>query len=156
MAKPWDIFVKDVVAREKLPNWQRLWDDFVQKDTRMGQGSASFNSAPQIVDEEALALTGKSKGKEKRKKDARKNFDVSKVKCFIYHKQGHFVSQCPDRKKKSNTHMDGFAEVDEFSKNFDEDFCLIAYMESTTWRSIWYINSGAYSHTAHKIFLRDL
>ena len=28
-SKPWDTFVKGVVARQKLPNWQRLWDDFV-------------------------------------------------------------------------------------------------------------------------------
>ena len=86
-SKPWDTFVKGVVAREKLPDWQRLWDDFVQEETCMGQGSGSSSSAPQIVDEEALALTGKSKGKAKRKKDGKKNLDVSKVKCFIYHKQ---------------------------------------------------------------------
>ena len=28
-SKPWGTFVKGVVAREKLPDWQRLWDDFV-------------------------------------------------------------------------------------------------------------------------------
>ena len=27
--EPWDTFVKGVVAREKLLDWQRLWDDFV-------------------------------------------------------------------------------------------------------------------------------
>ena len=49
------------------------------------------------------------------------------------------------------------AEVEEFSKNFDEDFCLIACMESTTGSSIWYINNGASSHiTGHKRFFRDL
>ena len=26
--KKWDIFVKCIVGREKLPNWSRLWDDF--------------------------------------------------------------------------------------------------------------------------------
>ena len=40
-SKPWDTFVKGVVAREKLPDWQRLWDDFVQEETRIGQGSGS-------------------------------------------------------------------------------------------------------------------
>ena len=44
--------------------------------TRMGQGSGSSSIAPQIVDEEALALIGKSKGKEKRKKDGKKNLDI--------------------------------------------------------------------------------
>ena len=62
----------------------------------MGQGSSSSNNAPQIVDEEALALTGK-------RKDGKKNLDMSKVKCFICQKQGHFSSQCLDRKKNSNT-----------------------------------------------------
>ena len=69
----------------------------------MGQESGSSSSSPQIVDEEALTLIGKRMGKAKRKKDGKKNFDVSKVKCFICHKQGHLASQCPDRKKKSNT-----------------------------------------------------
>ena len=67
------------MAREKLPDWQRLWDGFVQEDTCRGQGSGSSNSAPQIVDEEALALTGMNKGKKKRKKDGKNNLDVSKA-----------------------------------------------------------------------------
>ena len=38
----------------------------------MGPGSVSSSSVPQIVDEEALALTGRSKGKATRKKDGRR------------------------------------------------------------------------------------
>ena len=83
---------QSVVAREKLPDWQKLCDDFVQEETRMSQGLGSSSSAPQIVDEEALAPTGKSKGKEKRKKSGKKNLDMLKVKCFICHKQGYFAS----------------------------------------------------------------
>ena len=45
-SKPWDTFVKGVVAREKLLDWQRLSDDFVQEETRMGQGSCSSTIAP--------------------------------------------------------------------------------------------------------------
>ena len=53
--------------------------------------------------------------------------------------------------------MVGSAEVDECSRNFDEKFCLIACMVSTTGRRIWYIDNGAYSHmTGHKRFFRDL
>ena len=60
-------------------------------------------------------------------------------------------------KKKSNIQFVGSAEVDEFSMNFDEEFCLIACMESTTWSNIWYINSGASSHiTGHKRFFIEL
>ena len=42
----------------------------------MGQGSSSSSSAPQIVDEEALSLIGKRKGKAKRKKGGKKNLDM--------------------------------------------------------------------------------
>ena len=48
-------------------------------------------------------------------------------------------------------------EVDEFGRNFDEEFCLIACMASTTRSNIWYIDSGASSHiTGHKRFFVDL
>ena len=156
-SKPWDTFVKGVVDREKLPDWQRLWDDFVQEETRMGQCLGSSSSAPQIVDEEALSLARKGKGKAKKKKGGKKNTDMSKVKCFICHKQGHFASQCPDRKKNNNTQMACSAEVEEFSKNFDEDFCLIACMASTIGNNVWYVDSGASCHMkGHKRLFKSL
>ena len=33
VVKPWMIFVEFVVAREHMPTWDRLWDDFVQEET---------------------------------------------------------------------------------------------------------------------------
>jgi hypothetical protein len=30
--KQWDVFVRCVVGREKLPTWERLWDDFIQEE----------------------------------------------------------------------------------------------------------------------------
>ena len=48
-------------------------------------------------------------------------------------------------------------EVDEFNRNFDEEFCLIACIASTTGSSIWDIDSGASSHmTGLRGFFRDL
>ena len=53
--------------------------------------------------------------------------------------------------------MVGSAEVEEFIKNFDEEFCLIACMASTTGSNIWYIDNGASSHmTGQKRSFRDL
>ena len=53
--------------------------------------------------------------------------------------------------------MVGSAEVEDFSRNFDEEFFLIACMESTTGSSIWYIDSGASSHmTGQRRFFKDL
>ena len=36
VAKPWAIFVESVVAREYMPSWDCLWDDFIQEETRRG------------------------------------------------------------------------------------------------------------------------
>ena len=30
--KRWDVFVKCIVSKEKLPDWSRLWDDFTQEE----------------------------------------------------------------------------------------------------------------------------
>ena len=33
VAKPWAIFVEDIVSRENIPSWYKIWDDFVQEET---------------------------------------------------------------------------------------------------------------------------
>jgi hypothetical protein len=33
--KPWGRFVHGIVSREIMPTWERLWDDFVQEETRL-------------------------------------------------------------------------------------------------------------------------
>jgi hypothetical protein len=33
-SKPWAPFIKGIIAREKLPNFDRLWDDFIQVKIR--------------------------------------------------------------------------------------------------------------------------
>jgi hypothetical protein len=39
--KLWESFVHGIVAREHMPSWERLWDDFMQEETRLGSGSTS-------------------------------------------------------------------------------------------------------------------
>jgi hypothetical protein len=146
--KSWDIFVRGVVARENLPDRQRLWDDLVQEEIRIGQAGPS--SSTHAEEEEGLALAGKAKGK-KKKKGGKKNIDFSKVKCFQCHKMGHFASQCPERKKKNKPQMAASTAVDEFSKSFEEDFCFITCMSSAVVSNIWFVDSGASCHmTGHK------
>ena len=36
VSKPWVVFVEALVARENLPTWDRICDDFVQEETRRG------------------------------------------------------------------------------------------------------------------------
>ena len=38
--KPWDVFVEALVARETLPTWDRICDDFVQEETH-SEGSCA-------------------------------------------------------------------------------------------------------------------
>jgi hypothetical protein len=33
--KPWGPFVRGIVAREVMPTWDRMWDDFVQEEIRL-------------------------------------------------------------------------------------------------------------------------
>jgi hypothetical protein len=40
-SKPWESFVRGIVAREHMPSWERLWDGFVQEELRVGFRSSS-------------------------------------------------------------------------------------------------------------------
>jgi hypothetical protein len=94
VTKQWVVFVEGIVARENLPKWDRLWDDFIQEETRRGyvQGSSSNGN-----DEENVALATKSKKKSKKgskggnKSKGEGKKDMSKVKCFACHKMGHYA-----------------------------------------------------------------
>jgi hypothetical protein len=33
--KPWGPFVRGIVSKEIMPTWERLWDDFIQEETRL-------------------------------------------------------------------------------------------------------------------------
>ena len=102
-SKSWDSFVRGIVARENLPDWERLWDDFVQEELRTSSGSSSQQ---RVGDDENVALAAKGKKKSKggpkggAKPKGEQKKDMSKVKCFACHKMGHYAGQCPNRKKK--------------------------------------------------------
>jgi hypothetical protein len=63
-SKPWESFVHGIVAREHMPSWERLWDDFVQEETRRGSGSTSQQQG-EDGDEVDLAFVAKGKKKTK-------------------------------------------------------------------------------------------
>jgi hypothetical protein len=94
VSKQWVVFVEGIVARENLSKWERLWDDFVQEETRRGyvHGSSSTGHDEENV---TLATNNKKKfkkgpkGGNKLKGEGKK--DMSKVKCFACHKFGHYA-----------------------------------------------------------------
>jgi hypothetical protein len=158
VSKQWVVFVEGIVAREKLPNSELLWDDFVQEETRRGyvHGSSSTGHEEKNV---ALAANNKKKfrkgpkGGNKPKGDGKK--DMSKVRCFVCHKFGHYAGQCPNKKKKQTT---ASTTVEEFSTKFDKEFSLVVCISTrTTHSDMWYIDSGASRHmTGVREHLTDL
>jgi hypothetical protein len=82
------------------------------------------------------------KGGNKQKGEGKK--DMSKVKFFECHKFGHYVGQCPNKKKKQTTTS---TEMDDFSTKFDKEFSLVVCLSTrATHSSVWYIESGASHH----------
>ena len=67
--KEWTPFIKGVVAREKLPDWSRLWDDFVQEEI----WDEELNGGKHKKDDENQALSSQvKKGKKIASGDGKK------------------------------------------------------------------------------------
>ena len=54
--KSWEPFVKGVCAQKKLPNWERLWDDYIQEEAW-----DESKACRQGDEEENLALVSQAK-----------------------------------------------------------------------------------------------
>jgi hypothetical protein len=71
---------------------------------------------------------------------------MSKVKCFVCKKIGHYAGQCPNRKKKKGGTAATAEEID-FQTQFQRECAFLVCCTSVeTTPSIWYIDSGALSH----------
>jgi hypothetical protein len=71
---------------------------------------------------------------------------MSKVKYFVCKKFGHYVGQCPNRKKKKGGIATTTEEADfqtQFQRECAFHICCISVESSPC---IWYIDSGASSH----------
>jgi hypothetical protein len=95
--KSWASFVKGIMARENLTDWERLWDDFIQEEIRE---ESLYGGQRKGDDDENLSLasharTGKGKTKTNTSGEATsqngKKKDMSKLKCFACHKFGHYA-----------------------------------------------------------------
>ena len=69
---------------------------------------------------------------------------MSKIKCFGCSQLGHYVSQCPNRKKgdKEGKETTTATNIEDLSSKLEDEFFLIACLSSFTSTSLWYIGSG--------------
>jgi hypothetical protein len=131
--KPWGPFVHGIVAREVMPTWERMWDDFVQEETRLVAEASGQHQQQTVQSDEDLALW--TKGKKKTGRGGRQGpkfgappqggesssgtkRDMSTVRCFSCGEMGHYAGQCPKKKKKKHDVSAATAEELEFDEQF--------------------------------------
>ena len=134
--KQWGVFVQVVSGRDTLPSWDRLWTDFTQEEFRLSLVNGANKSQKSEVEQENVALAGKGKAKKGSSKGTnsqseKKKKDLSKVKCFGCHEYGHYVSDCPER-KKAKKQVAASASAEDLSTRMEDEFALIACMVSST------------------------
>jgi hypothetical protein len=102
-SEQWKQLIKGVASCEKLLEWNRLWNDFIQEDLQH-----------KSCEENALASQlKKSKGVK----------DLRKVRSYACNEFGHYASQCPNKKngrKEKQAEMAGpaISEEEELAKRF--------------------------------------
>jgi hypothetical protein len=137
-SKQWKPFIKGVVSREKLPDWNKLWDDFIQEELRdddLQHKSCEHNAlASQLK---------KSKGMK----------DLSKVRFYACNKFGHYANQCLIKKKKGGNEKQvemaapAMFGKEELAKRFQDEFLPVSHLlESTIHEGAWFLDSGATKH----------
>ena len=107
--KKWEVFVKCIVSREKLPNWFRLWDYFTQEEIRKESLGSQFNEEV----ENNLALETKLN---------KNNKDISQVRCYQCGHMGNYALKCHEKKNvKENTERDmaGYTTVQDYTVKFE-------------------------------------
>ena len=147
LPKTWENFVDGIVARENLPNWERLWDDCIQNEIRKNH----LGEAKQVEEDDNVALLARGKkgrakkqasnsgGKIKGKgKQQNKEKEYSKVKCWNCQKLGHYDVVCPEKmnKKGKDKPMAASAKIERFTERFDQEFGFIA-CEATSAHVSW-------------------
>ena len=63
--KPWGPFICSIVAREVMPTWERMWNDFVQEETRLVAEASGQQQQQQqtVLSVEDLSLWTKGRKK---------------------------------------------------------------------------------------------
>jgi hypothetical protein len=144
LPKCWEPFVKGVCAWENIRDWQRLWDDCIQEETREESKGSKQGGSKENLSLVSKTRRGKGKGSSKKgnsdggSSQRGKKKDLSKIKCFSCHKNGHYASQFPKKKKKKkkkkgNGKMQTTSaetQIDEFATKFEKDYSMVSCLSS--------------------------
>jgi hypothetical protein len=92
--RSWDAFIRGIVSRKKLPNFNMLWEDCNQEEARIAAREEN------MADEDQALVTHTRKGKNKKENSSPKKFkkgqrDNSNIKCYCFQELGHFSRDFP-------------------------------------------------------------
>ena len=107
--KKWEVFVKCIVGREKLPDGSKLWDDFIQEEIREG----ALNGQVSDEVEHNVALAAKTNNKKKY---------LSQIKCYHCGQMGHYSLKCLEKnivKEKNERDVEAYAAVEYYAMKFE-------------------------------------
>ena len=109
----WNASVKGVVSREHKPRWEKLWDDFIQEETRDEALRRQQSKGGEI--EENVVFNVKSK------KITKKKY-LSKIVCFHCKQFRHYAPECPEKKGKVEKDTTTSTSVEEYVAKFEQEF----------------------------------
>jgi hypothetical protein len=98
-SKEWNPFIAGIVARENLPSWDRLWDNYCQEEIKRGKDEENLALASRkgMKCKKATVSGGGATGGGEPKKD------LSRIKCYMCGEFGYYVRQCPEAKRGKGT-----------------------------------------------------
>eukprot|EP00253_Pinus_taeda_P003716 PITA_03716 len=146
LPKSWHSYPDSVNGKDKILNWERLWTDFVQEETRQNSGDGTSSKGE---DEEKFSLDGKAKKGKGKKYQSKpesnqggKNKYLSKIKCFHCHEFMHYATKCAHKKASRKT--SGGVVGEALASQSELEFMLIACMTNIVIGSLWYLDSDAH------------
>jgi hypothetical protein len=142
-----------IVAREVMPTWERMWDDFVQEEIRLAAKASKQQQQQSVSGVEDLSLWTKGKKKTSRGGQQGPKFggppqrgerssrsgqkrDMSTVRCFACGEMGHYAGQCPKKKKKQQDVSAATTEEIDFSNQFARECAFVTTLSAITPSSI--------------------
>jgi hypothetical protein len=120
LPKTWDAFDASMNTRTEYPTFEELWTCCAQEESRI-----SAKEKSQKKDDDQAYTTKFKKFRNKKKFGSRKKpnqeKDMSKIQCFNCRKYGHYKNQCPELKKRKETHEATISKEKEPSKKVKQD-----------------------------------